>query len=141
MVVFGKITFTQKILRNVLLMFAWHFTAHKACMLTGLLESPSWRTPKPVVPKVPPASPGEFWPHPGPQVPSRPKDSELLRCMVKCNHKAPHGELGLGAADTSLATAAHVSHLGPALLGSWPQFFPSQSPFHSTARLSFLKPI
>ena len=68
MVVFGKITFTQKILRNVLLMFAWHFTAHKACMLTGLLEiseledtqasssqgatSVTWRV------LVPPRSPG-----------------------------------------------------------------------------------
>lgn len=141
MVVFGKIIFTQKILRNVLLVFAQHFTAHKACMLTGLLESPSWRTPKPVVPKVAPESTGEFWSHPGPQILSRPKDSELLRHMVKCNHKTPHRELSLGTAEISLATAAHVSHLGPALLGSWPQFFPSQSPFHSTARLSSLKPI
>lgn len=141
MVVFGKITFTQKILSNVLLTFAWHFTAYRACMLTCLLESLSWRTHRPVVPKVALASPGEFGPTQVPRFHPDQRTQNSSGAWLNAATKTFHGEVGLGAADLSLATAAHVSHLGPALLGSCPQFFSSQSPFHSTTRLSSLKAI
>ena len=129
MVVFGKITFTQKILSNVMLTFAWHFTAYKACMLTCLLESLNWRTHRPVVPKVALVSPGEFWSHPGPQIPSRPKDSELLRCMVKCSYKDFPRGAGFGRCWSQPGHCRPCLSPGPGIAGLLSPVLPLPVPF------------